>query len=124
MSDIKELQKIADEWVEAFVAHDIDGIAKHFLKEAAVYQPEGREAEGLNAVISTQKGWLELGETNKKVEVIDGRISGDVAYYIARYSGDYPNEDGSTYTDSGVCVGVYHKDDEGNWRGRVMAMTS
>jgi len=78
----------------------------------------------LDAVMSVQKGWLELGETNKKLKVIDGRISGDVAYYIGRYSGDYPNEDGSTYTESGVVVGVYHKDKDGNWRGRVMAMTS
>ena len=124
MSDIEELQEIVDEWVEAFIAHDLDRIAEHFLPEAAVYQPDGRDAEGLDAVLSTQKGWLELGETNKKVEVIDGKISGDVAYYIARYSGDYPNEDGSTYSDSGIVVGVYHKDKDGKWRARVMGMTS
>lgn len=124
MSDIAELQKIADEWVESFIAHDLDGIANHFLAEAAIYQPDGRAAEGLDAVMSVQKDWLELGETNKKLKVIDGQISGDVAYYIGRYSGDYPNEDGSTYTESGVVVGVYHKDKVGNWRGRVMAMTS
>ena len=53
--------------------------------------------------------------------MIDGKISGDVAYYIARYSGDYPNEDGSTYSDSGIVVGVYHKDKDGKWRARVMA---
>ena len=124
MSDIEELQKIADEWVELFMAHDADGCTNTFLADAAIYHPYGPAAEGLEAVRAAHIDWLEDGETNKKLTVVDGRISGDLAYYIGRYSGDYPNDDGSTYTESGVVVAVYHRDADGKWRCRVSALNS
>ena len=124
MSDIAELQKIADEWVARFMAHDLDGCINTFLSEGAIYQPYGPAAEGLEAVRRAHKDWIQSGETNKKLTVIDARKDGDVAYFVARYSGDYPNDDGSTYTESGTAVCVYHKESSGQWRCRVSALNS
>jgi ketosteroid isomerase-like protein len=124
MSDIAELQSIVDHWVERFVDHDLDGCVDTYVAEGAIYQPSGPAAEGLDAVRSTFKDWLEAGETNKKIVVSDGRMSGDLAYCIARYSGDYPSDDGSTYTESGVVVIVYLRGDDGVRRIRVSSLNS
>ena len=124
MSDIEQLQSIADEWVELFMAHDLDGCVETFLPNGSIYSPYHVAGEGLNAVRAVHDQWLQSGETNKKLTVIDGRITGDVAYYIGHYSGDYPNDDGTAYTESGVVVAIYHRDVDGKWRCRVSALNS
>jgi len=124
MLDIEEVQKIADEWVGLFMSHDVDGCVETFAPDGVIYHPYGHPAEGRDALRSLHEEWLNGGETNKKLTVIDGRISGDMAYYIGRYAGDYPNDDGTFHTESGVVVAVYHRDADSKWRCRVSALNS
>ena len=121
MSDIKKMQEVADEWVSFFIKRDLDGAAGTFLEDGAVFYADG-QAHGREEIRSTYAEWFKDGVSNEKIEVIDARIAGDVAYYIARYSTDYPNEDGSTYTDTGVVVAVYHKEPDGKWRCKVASL--
>jgi ketosteroid isomerase-like protein len=124
MSDVTELQKIFDRWTERFIAGDIDSCTSLFASNGTIYQPNFAAIEGYDAIRSAHRDWMDAGEINKKVTVVDGRISGNLAYCVARYSGNYPDDDGSMTTETGTVVSVLHRDPDGNWRWRLSALHS
>ena len=119
-----EMQALVDAWVEVYSAGDIDGALAFYSDDAAIYSPYGPAAIGIEALRATHAAWHASGETNKKVVVLNAESDGNLAYWLASYSGDYPQPDGTVLTECGVSVNVAKRQADGMWRFIVSSLNS
>ena len=67
---------------------------------------------------------MSKGECNKKLEILEARTDGDIGYQVVKYSGDYPQEDGSLYTETGYSVNIVRKQVDGSWKFHISSLNS
>lgn len=124
MGDPRELQAVLDDWVTCFSAGDIEGATDIYAPDGAIYSPYGTHAVGREALLETHAEWHAAGETNKSVEILEARIDGDLAYAMAKYSGDYPQDDGTSITESGVSLNIFTRQADGGWKIQISSLNS
>ena len=59
------------------------------------------------------KEWLDAGETNKTIKVIEAHADGVLAYCVAAYAGDCPDEVGNLITESGTSLNIAKRELDG-----------
>ena len=124
MSVRDELEALCALWLESFSSGDVAACADLYTEDGAIYSPYGPPAIGREAITQTHQAWLDSGETNKKVEVLDAGGDGDTTYLVASYSGDYPTEDGSYQTESGKVLSVCTRQTDGRWKFHISSLNS
>jgi uncharacterized protein (TIGR02246 family) len=124
MSIRDELEALNALWLEAFSRGDVEACASLFTEDAAIYSPYGPPALGREAIKQTHQDWLNSGETNKKLEILDAGGDGNTAFLVASYSGDYPTEGGGYETESGKVVNVCTRQPDGRWKFHIGSLNS
>ena len=124
MSFRDEAEQTLKLWVERFTAGDVEGCLEVYTEDGEIYSPYGSPAIGRDALRETHEAWLAAGETNKRIIVLDARVENDLAYCVAVYFGDYPQEDGSVVTESGTSINVLLRQKDGSWRIHISSLNS
>lgn len=118
------MEDLLERWVASFSAGDIETCVEIYSEDGAIYSPYGPAATGRQAIRETHKEWLDAGETNKRIKVLEAGGDGSLAYCVAAYSGDYPQEDGSIATESGTSLNIAVKQPDGSWKLHISSLNS
>jgi uncharacterized protein (TIGR02246 family) len=124
MSFETEMQAIIDRYVDAYNRHDLVAIGAIFTDTASVYSPYGPPAMGHAAIMRAHTDWFAANEQNKRMKVISAQATGDLAYCVLHYAGDFPDESGTLITESGVSVNVLKRHVDGHWQIHITSLTS
>ncbi|MGB5558564.1 MAG: nuclear transport factor 2 family protein [Paracoccaceae bacterium] len=124
MNLLAEIQAVLDAYVGQYRARDVDGCVDHYAPDGAIFSPYGPAATGRNALQQTHREWFDADETNKKLRAIEVQGSGNLAYCLAAYSGDFPLEDGPRTTHSGTSLNVLIRDPGGHWKIKISSLNS
>ena len=119
-----EMQKLQDEWTDSFSNGDIEACVEMHTENGAIYSAYGLAAIGRDAIRDTYKEWHEAGETNKQINVVEAGCEGDLAYCVATYSGDFPEDDGTLVNESGTVLVVCLKQLDGSWKFHISSLNS
>jgi uncharacterized protein (TIGR02246 family) len=110
----EEMQKLADDWREAFNAKDADKLASTFTKDGELIVPRGNVL-GTSAIRDQyRKATSEEGDTLLALTVTRAVHSGNLAYITGTYTGTSPKPGGGMQTGSGHFVSVM-KRVRGKW---------
>jgi uncharacterized protein (TIGR02246 family) len=118
------IDKLSKDWVKAFEQRDAKTCAVCYTEDAWILSSYGDKAHGREDIEKTMRQWLESGEKNKKITLLELSVNGDLAYSIVAYSGDYDNEDGSVHTEAGKAVNVFKRQTDGSWKYHINVLTS
>ncbi len=118
------MQALFNQWVQAFSAGAIEETVLLYTENGAIYSPYGAAALGCAEIRRTHREWLDAGEQNKRITVIEAHRHGDIAYCMASYSGDYPDEHGNLVTESGTSVNIAKLQPDGTWRLHISSLNS
>ena len=124
MSIDTEMQELMARWVHCFSSGDIEGAAALFCDDGAIYSPYGPAAIGRDAVRATHEAWSAAGEMNKTITVIRSEARGGLAYCLAAYSGDYPQDDGTLLNECGTSLNIAKRQDNGTWKFLISSLNS
>jgi ketosteroid isomerase-like protein len=103
--------------------HDPAACAALFTEHGTILSPYGREVRGRDAIEATHKAWFDVGETNKRLNLLDFYATEDVGYCVLTYAGDYPQPDGSYTTESGKSVNVLRRQPN-DWKFHISSLNS
>ncbi|MBI2802039.1 MAG: SgcJ/EcaC family oxidoreductase [Gammaproteobacteria bacterium] len=118
------MQLLVDQWVQAFSAGALEESVLLYTENGAIYSPYGAPALGRGQIRRTHREWLDAGEQNKKIIVVEAHREGDTAYCVAAYAGDYPDEHGNLITESGISVNIAKLQPDGTWRLHISSLNS
>ncbi len=124
MSILEQMQAMFDDWEANYSRGDVEASVVAYTEDGAIYSPYGPAAVGRAAIRETHKEWLAAGEMNKKIEVLDARGEGRLAYCLAAYSGDFEQDDGSIVTESGISLNIALKQADGSWKLYISSLNS
>ena len=124
MSIAEEMNALADALLQVTRARDAAACAALFTADGAIYSPYAEPAQGPEAIEALHQAWLDEGETNKQMTVLEAGGSGDTAYLLLAYSGDYPQADGSTLSESGRSLNLCRRQPDGSWRIHICSLNS
>jgi len=124
MTILSEMQSTVDGWVTRFVDGDVEGATDMYTSDGAIYSPYAAAAVGTEAVREVHQGWMDAGETNKKLVVLEAQADGDLGYNVVKYSGDYPQDDGGMVTETGFSVNIMKRQPDGQWKFHISSLNS
>jgi uncharacterized protein (TIGR02246 family) len=104
--------------------HDAATCAALFTDDGVIISPWAPPARGPDAIRATHQTWFDEGEATKRLTVLEAKASGDLAYCLLAWSGDYPQSDGSIATYSGTSVNVLQRHAKGDWKIQVQSLNS
>ncbi|GJL82621.1 MAG: hypothetical protein DHS20C01_22550 [marine bacterium B5-7] len=117
-------KRVFDLWVEKYIAGDIESCVQLYTEDGTIYSPYGLPAIGRDALRETHRTWLASGETNKKLKVLESRGEKDLGYCVAAYSGEYRDENGSTFIESGTSLNIFARQPDGSWKIHISSLNS
>ena len=117
-----EMQALLDRMAAAYTAGDARACAALFTEDGAIYSPFGPPVQGRAAIEAAHREWIALGETKKRLSVVEARASGDLAWCLAAFAGDVPDGAGGTRTERGVSLNVLERQPGGAWLIRVSSL--
>ena len=124
MSAEAALEKLLRDWTKFFERKDAKACAELWTEDAWILSSYGDKAQGRAAIEKTMQEWIDSGEKNKRISTLETSVDRDLAYSLVSYSGDYDNDDGSVYTETGKCVNVYKRQPDGTWKYHIGVLTS
>jgi len=119
-----EITSLVARLLEALQRHDADACAALFSEDGLILSPYGPPARGRNEIQVTHQGWFDEGETNKRLTVLETRISGDLGYCLLAYAGDYVQPDGTCSTHRGRSLSILQRMPNGEWRIRLQSLNA
>ena len=120
----KGIELLVEQLLDALKRHDAATCAALFTDDGVIISPWAPTARGLDAIRATHQAWFDEGEANKRLTVLEVDSSGDLAYCLLAWSGDYPQSDGSVATYSGTSVNVLQRQANAEWKIRVQSLNS
>ncbi len=124
MSIEQEIENLNQLWVQSFIAKDAAACTKLFTEDGWIFSPYSKEAHGHDAIQQTHQEWIDAEEKNKSLTLVEISVVGNLAYTIVSYSGDYDQDDGSIFTETGKSVNVYKRQSDGNWKFHTSSLNS
>ena len=121
-SEAEPIEALVDALLEASRRHDAKACASLFAEDAVLLSPYGPIARGREAIEATHRSWFAEGETNKRLDILETRLSGDTGYCMLAYAGDYVQPDGSVVTERGVSLNALARTERGDWIIRVSSL--
>ena len=117
------IESLVATMLEALRRHDAAACAALFTDDGLILSPYGPPARGRDEIRATHQAWFDEGETNKRLELVEGDASGELGYCVLAYAGDYLQPDGSHATDSGRSVNVLRQTN-GDWKIHVSSLNT
>lgn len=124
MDTQREMQDKIDQWVAHFIEGDADAAVAMYTPDGAIYSPYYEAALGIDAVRTVHQHWMAKGQSNKKLQILEARTDGKIGYQVVEYSGDYPQDDGSAYTETGYSVNIVRKQADSSWKFHISSLNS
>ena len=118
-----ELERLLQDWTNAFEKKDAKACAACYTENAWILSSYGDNVHGRQAIERTMQEWIEGGAKNKKITTLEILIDSDLAYSMVALSEDYDNEDGSVATETGKAVNVFKRQPDGSWKYHVNVLT-
>jgi ketosteroid isomerase-like protein len=106
-----EIAAAAGRWQELLNAKDIEGLVAMYSDDCRLLPPNGKMAQGGDAVRESFSGMIEAGLTGE-LKTIEAMAAGDIGYRVGTYALNAP--DGST-VDRGKYIETWRKD-AGEWK--------
>jgi len=108
MDDIKEdLQKLCESSIELFNAGDYDGVANLYKKETQFLAPDFSRITTREGVRKFWRNTFDAGYRFQKVETIELRVGGSLAYWLFNWVMTNPDKNGGTTTQTGKNVLIW-----------------
>ena len=120
----KGIELLVERLLDALKRHDAATCAALFTDDGVIISPWAPPARGPDAIRATHQAWFDEGEANKRLTVLEANASGDMAYCLLAWSGDYPRSDGSVATYGGTSVNVLQRHANGDWKIQVQSLNS
>ncbi len=125
MTTRREIETVFKRWIDAYIRGDAAACAALFTEDGSLLPDGEPAARGRPAVEALHRAWIKGGgEMNKRAESVVVESSGDLAYQVATYAGDYRRDDGSIVTDRGKGVSIYERQSDGSWKLKVAILNS
>ena len=124
MTILKEMEQLVAALLRAYQAKDAAACAALYSEDGAVYSPYAPPAMGRAAIQKLHQDWLDEGDTNKRLEILEAGGDSDIAYVLLAYAGDTPQEDGGVITESGTSLNLCQRQPDGSWRIHISSLTS
>lgn len=110
-----DVQRIADQWVEAAEAHDAGGIASLYTEDAVFIGVEGQVMEGRQAIEEGMATGLE-DLASMGVEATDRVLGTEMIAEIGTYTQTFQAGEGQEQTVSGRYLVVLKRQPDGSWK--------
>lgn len=120
----KGIELLVERLLDALKRRDAATCAALFTDDGVIISPWAPPARGPDAIRATHQAWFDEGEANKRLTVLEANASGDLAYCLLAWSGDYPQSDGSVATYSGTSVNVLRRQTSREWKVQVQSLNS
>ena len=118
-----EVRDLMTAYAAASNRRDAAALTALYTEDGAIYSPFGPAALGRQAIDAAHREWLAAGEENKRLEIRELRCNPDMACCVVGYAADYPQQDGTTATESGVSVNVLLRQRDG-WKFHISSLTA
>ncbi len=121
MSFRDDMEAMMSGYLAAYKSRDAAKCAGLYAEGATIYSPFGPPVTGRDAIAAAHETWFDLGEKNKRIDIIDCAATGFVGYCLLGYSSDIPAPDGTVSHEAGtnLCAMVRHA---GEWQIRYSSM--
>lgn len=105
----KELQELCDNSIELFNTGNYEGVAKLYAEETQFLAPGFSRITTRDGVKEFWKSTFNAGYRFQKVETIEIRMRGDMAYWLFNWIMTNPNKNGDITTQTGKNVLIWEK---------------
>ena len=120
----EDIEWLVTRLLDALQRHDAAGCAALFTADGQILSPYGPPARGTAEIEATHQSWFDEGENNKRLTLLDAGASGDLAYCVLAWAGDYPQLDGTCTTHSGRSVNILRRTANGDWKIAISSLTA
>ncbi len=108
----KAIETLNTKWDTAFNSKDAATVASLYAEDGRVVTGDGNILNGRSEIQGLFQSFMDGGFHEHKIEMIDVKVKGDVAYETARWSGI--GGDKKTY--GGHLVNIYARQSDGGWQ--------
>jgi ketosteroid isomerase-like protein len=105
----EEIQQLCSSSIELFNAGDYEGVAKLYKEETQFLAPYFSRITTRAGVSEFWKSTFNAGYRFQKVETIEIRTSGDLAYWLFNWVMTNPDKDGGIITQTGKNVLIWER---------------
>ncbi|MEJ1157991.1 YybH family protein [Prosthecomicrobium sp. N25] len=106
-------------WDAAFNKKDAAGIAALYAADAKLLPPAKVVVSGPAEIEKFFKSILEGGFADHKIEIVDLKVEGNLAYQAGRWTATGPAQGGTRATYTGSLISVLEKQADGSWKSRA-----
>ncbi|QUM80424.1 DUF4440 domain-containing protein [Moritella sp. 5] len=103
----EDFQKLCDSSIELFNAGDYEGVANLYKKETQFLAPNFSRITTREGVSNFWKNTFNAGYRFQKVETIEVRVGGELAYWLFNWVMTNPDKNGKTITQTGKNILVW-----------------
>jgi uncharacterized protein (TIGR02246 family) len=112
MTDEEQTQRLVDQYLAAYTAHDAAGCAALYDEAGVILSPWEPPVHGPERIARTHETWFAEGETDKTMEISDLVVSGDIAVCLLHFAANMP--DGSKA--EGTSLNSLKRQPDGGWK--------
>jgi uncharacterized protein (TIGR02246 family) len=106
-------------WDAAFNKKDAAGLTALYTADAKLLPPAKVVVSGSGEIEKFWKGIFEAGFADHKIEIVDLKAEGNVAYQASRWTATGPAAGGTRATYTGSLISVLEKQADGSWKSRA-----
>lgn len=106
------VRTLNEKWDKAFNTKDATAVASLYAEDGRVVTGDGNIIDGRAEIQGLFQSFMDGGFHEHKIEMIDVKVNGDIAYETAKWSG--VGGDKKTY--GGHLVNIYQRQSGGNWQ--------
>ncbi len=100
------------QWDDAFNGKDAGKVAALYAEDGRVVTGDGNVLNGRTEIQGLFQGFMDSGFHDHKIDMVDVKVKGDIAYETAKWSG--VGGDKKSY--GGHLVNIYERQSGGDWQ--------
>lgn len=125
MSVPPEITRLVAEWEDALRRGDAAACAALYTEDGVIYLfSEPLRARGRGEIAAMHRAWIDTGEINQQFKVLEARLEETQGYFLAAWSGDFPQASGAYETFSGKVVTVLERNAGGPWQFHISSVNA
>jgi ketosteroid isomerase-like protein len=113
------LRDLLDRYLIAYAARDASACAALYAPMGEIHSPFAPPARGTEAIRALHAEWFTTSEDNKRLDVCNAGVSGDLGFALLRYAADTPEG-----PDAGTSLNVIERAASGRWKFRLTSLTA
>ena len=115
--DIVAIEQVAQQWIEAYTAGDLDRLMSLYTEDAIVAL-HGRPAmRGVEQVRNFFAPGMGKSRVTFEIDIEEIQIHGDTAHLLSKYYlTSEPKSGGDTYRDAGRSLLIYKRNADNEWK--------